>query len=487
MAYNKQTFVAGQTLTAAHMNHIEEGLAALDGDKQDKLLSGTNIKTLNGQSLLGKGDISISGGSSGAAGSYWTGKELVWNGDSISYGSWLDNPTTEAYPYQVANALGMSISNYAIGGSSAAKPVGSFDEYYWDYAQWQADISAGKVDITKKYLVKDYNDAAKPCRIYVYSGNEWTTNSESGGWALVDRVDEHITLHPDADLTVIAIGTNDFYSNRAFGSVSEATYRGLDSLEGEVNLLKKGNNLGYGYRMASTVDDGKYEPFMPDPNGSAYDPLLFCFQHVPVEANHQYATSHRALRTWFLDANKQPVSTVVLSTDDAWKGFTTPAGAAFMNISFKNDDVSSFPTPDTAALYDLSGDSSDALVEEVTKSTYCGALHTICRKLLNAYKGKNKDFVFVTAIKRYQTNTWECKYPEDANAQGKTLKDYVDAMIEICGYYSIPVIDLYRISGLNPHIDTSLFADTDGKAVHPNLEGHQRMAAIVTGYLKSIR
>lgn len=35
------------------------------GDKQEKLVSGTNIKTINGKSLLGNGNITISGGSSG--------------------------------------------------------------------------------------------------------------------------------------------------------------------------------------------------------------------------------------------------------------------------------------------------------------------------------------------------------------------------------------------------------------------------------------
>lgn len=33
------------------------------GNKQDKLVSGTNIKTINGESIVGSGDISISGGS----------------------------------------------------------------------------------------------------------------------------------------------------------------------------------------------------------------------------------------------------------------------------------------------------------------------------------------------------------------------------------------------------------------------------------------
>ena len=38
--------------------------------KQDKLISGTNIKTINGTSLLGSGDIVISGGAGGGSGTY---------------------------------------------------------------------------------------------------------------------------------------------------------------------------------------------------------------------------------------------------------------------------------------------------------------------------------------------------------------------------------------------------------------------------------
>ena len=35
MAYQKQTFVDGQTLDAAHMNHIEDGLETLDTQMGD--------------------------------------------------------------------------------------------------------------------------------------------------------------------------------------------------------------------------------------------------------------------------------------------------------------------------------------------------------------------------------------------------------------------------------------------------------------------
>jgi hypothetical protein len=60
MSYKKQTFVDNETiLKASHLNHIEDGIENLDQTKQDTLVSGTNIKTINGESLLGEGDINI--------------------------------------------------------------------------------------------------------------------------------------------------------------------------------------------------------------------------------------------------------------------------------------------------------------------------------------------------------------------------------------------------------------------------------------------
>ena len=47
---------------------------------------------------------------------YWQGKKLVWNGDSISYGSQLKDIRT-AFPLLVAERLGMTVANYAIGGA----------------------------------------------------------------------------------------------------------------------------------------------------------------------------------------------------------------------------------------------------------------------------------------------------------------------------------------------------------------------------------
>lgn len=57
MAYTKLNLKNGTTLTETHLNHIEDGIF----NKQDTLVSGTNIKTINGVSILGSGDLVITG------------------------------------------------------------------------------------------------------------------------------------------------------------------------------------------------------------------------------------------------------------------------------------------------------------------------------------------------------------------------------------------------------------------------------------------
>ena len=50
---------------------LKERVSDLESSKQDALISGTNIKTINGESILGSGNIEISGGSSsGGSGAY---------------------------------------------------------------------------------------------------------------------------------------------------------------------------------------------------------------------------------------------------------------------------------------------------------------------------------------------------------------------------------------------------------------------------------
>ena len=61
------TFLDGDSITHDDITHdyfvaqtdYQDSLNGLEANKQDKLVSGTNIKTINGQSLIGSGDITI--------------------------------------------------------------------------------------------------------------------------------------------------------------------------------------------------------------------------------------------------------------------------------------------------------------------------------------------------------------------------------------------------------------------------------------------
>ena len=94
----------GNALTSADENHIlatandiydetqqayqSEINQSLKEGKQDNLVSGTNIKTINGTSLLGSGDIAIEGGDS--TGDVDEGR-LVWSENYAPTGTLLDN------------------------------------------------------------------------------------------------------------------------------------------------------------------------------------------------------------------------------------------------------------------------------------------------------------------------------------------------------------------------------------------------------------
>ena len=57
-------------VTFDNIQHYHDKLSHVVGGKQDFLVSGSNIKTINGESIVGSGNIIISGGSSSGNGAY---------------------------------------------------------------------------------------------------------------------------------------------------------------------------------------------------------------------------------------------------------------------------------------------------------------------------------------------------------------------------------------------------------------------------------
>ena len=69
MAYTKQNFIDGQVLKAEHLNKIEQGIVNNENEIANKQPKGNyltehqKIKTINGQSMIGNGNIVIQNGS----------------------------------------------------------------------------------------------------------------------------------------------------------------------------------------------------------------------------------------------------------------------------------------------------------------------------------------------------------------------------------------------------------------------------------------
>lgn len=113
-------------------------------------------------------------------------------------------------------------------------------------------------------------------------------------------------------------------------------------------------------------------------------------------------------------------------------------------------------------------------------STFYGALHTICKGLYDLYpKAK---YGFFTPLRFYDH---EHLNGELANSKSHKLVDYVNAIKEVCAYYSIPVLDLYNMAGLTPYVPSvKVRLMPDG--LHPNEEGHEIISSKIQWFLESL-
>lgn len=125
------------------------------------------------------------------------------------------------------------------------------------------------------------------------------------------------------------------------------------------------------------------------------------------------------------------------------------------------------------------GDADLGCFSDRRNNSFFGALHILMQKLINRYP--NKTIVFMTPLHRIDDLS-----PETAKIyKGYYLSEYVSAIKAVAAYYSIPVLDLYATSGMNPCIEAQnkmFFAD----GVHPNDNGYMRIAERLSGFLKAL-
>ncbi len=161
----------------------------------------------------------------------------------------------------------------------------------------------------------------------------------------------------------------------------------------------------------------------------------------------------------------------------------------------KNDyvDVNSF-----CERFDAMDDDADAVVvfggtndfghgdaplggfDDKTPDTFYGACHYLFAGLIKKYIGK--PIVIMTPMHR------RCELKNSGETKSfhtGTLKEYVDAIRCVAEYYSLPVLDLYAQSGIQPAIPEIKEAFMpDG--LHPNDAGHRLVAEKLAKFMRAL-
>ncbi len=127
------------------------------------------------------------------------------------------------------------------------------------------------------------------------------------------------------------------------------------------------------------------------------------------------------------------------------------------------------------------GDAPIGQFADRTPDTFYGALHSLYIGLLNKYT--NAKIVIITPLHRRDEQV--VRRDSYGREYIHTLKPFVYAIREVAEYYSLPVLDLFAESGLQPVVDAineQYF--TDG--LHPNDNGYRVIADKIISYIKNM-
>lgn len=127
------------------------------------------------------------------------------------------------------------------------------------------------------------------------------------------------------------------------------------------------------------------------------------------------------------------------------------------------------------------GDAPLGALNDRTEQSFCGAFHCLIQKLINRYP--NAQIVVMTPLHRDGEN--DLGFNEFGIRRDFPLESYVDAIISISGYYGIPVLDLFRTSGLQPAVPI-LKERYLPDGLHPSDAGNRRIADRLVAFLRGL-
>lgn len=127
------------------------------------------------------------------------------------------------------------------------------------------------------------------------------------------------------------------------------------------------------------------------------------------------------------------------------------------------------------------GDAPLGTIADTTEDTFYGAMKVLCEKIVVRYPGK--PVIIMTPLHRCsEDNIWG----DDRNKMplGHPLADFVAAEREVAALYSLPVLDLWSVSCIQPKIPV-MKEKFMPDGLHPNDAGHRLIAERLAAFLNA--
>lgn len=117
------------------------------------------------------------------------------------------------------------------------------------------------------------------------------------------------------------------------------------------------------------------------------------------------------------------------------------------------------------------GDVPMGTMKDRTNETFYGAYHLLMQQLIHRYP--YAQLVVMTPLHRCGEE--DMPFNSAGIRRAGVLKDYVEAIREVAEFYSVPVVDLFAKSGIQPEVELlrEMYVP-DG--LHPNDAGHIKIA-----------
>lgn len=122
------------------------------------------------------------------------------------------------------------------------------------------------------------------------------------------------------------------------------------------------------------------------------------------------------------------------------------------------------------------GDAPIGNMDDREPSTFYGACHHLMKGLIEKYP--ESTIVFMTPLHR----------AVEERVRGEEtlyLSKYVEIIKEVAAYYSLPVLDLWSVSGIQPKVDI-IKQKYCPDGLHPNDAGHVLMAERIGNFLAAL-